>query len=100
MPGVPAVATGVLLLVAGVVSPAPGQESPAHTGILLQKLVEPEPAGRRDTLTRDDLRELPPPRVDRLSDHVQFSAGVGDPRCLPGEDGLNFGRGRRPSGRR
>lgn len=36
--------------------------------------------------TRDDLREIPPPRNDRLSDSVRVTVSVGSPECLPGED--------------
>jgi hypothetical protein len=34
--------------------------------------------------TRDDLREVPSPRLDRRSDQVRFSVSDGDPLCLPG----------------
>ncbi len=36
---------------------------------------------------RDDLRDVPPPRNDKLSDSVRITVTVGDPRCYPGEDG-------------
>lgn len=37
--------------------------------------------------TREDLRDVPPPRADKLSDSVRITVTVGDPRCYPGEDG-------------
>ncbi len=37
--------------------------------------------------TRDDLRDVPPPRIDKLPDSVRITVTVGDPRCYPGEDG-------------
>jgi hypothetical protein len=37
--------------------------------------------------TRDDLREIPPPRNDKLSDTVRVTVSLGSPECLPGEDG-------------
>ena len=37
--------------------------------------------------SRDDLREIPPPRNDKLSDTVRVTVIVGSPECLPGEDG-------------
>lgn len=37
--------------------------------------------------TRDDLREIPPPRNDKLSDTTRVTVIVGGGECLPGEDG-------------
>ncbi len=37
--------------------------------------------------TRDDLREIPRPRNDKLADSVRITVTLGDPQCLPGEDG-------------
>jgi hypothetical protein len=37
--------------------------------------------------SRDDLREIPPPRNDKLSDSVRVTVILGSPDCLPGEDG-------------
>jgi len=37
--------------------------------------------------TRDDLREIPPPRNDKLRDATRVTVIVGSPECLPGEDG-------------
>lgn len=36
-------------------------------------------------LRKDDLREVPAPRVDRLPENVTVNVTVGDPTCLPGE---------------
>jgi hypothetical protein len=36
--------------------------------------------------SRDDLREIPPPRNDKLRDTVRVTVTVSDPECLPGED--------------
>jgi hypothetical protein len=36
--------------------------------------------------TRDDIREIPPPRNDRLKDAVRATVVVGTGECLPGED--------------
>jgi hypothetical protein len=38
-------------------------------------------------LTRDDLREIPPPSNDKLKDTMRVTVILGSPECLPGEDG-------------
>lgn len=35
------------------------------------------------TLTRDDLRPVPSPRIDGISDQVRITVTEGDPSCLP-----------------
>jgi len=37
--------------------------------------------------TRDDFREIPPPRNDKLGDTVRVTVILDSPDCLPGEDG-------------
>ena len=37
--------------------------------------------------SKDDLREIPKPKNDRLSDTVRITVSVSDGQCLPGEDG-------------
>src|SRR5262245_63928555 len=37
--------------------------------------------------SKDDLREIPKPKNDKLSDTVRITVSVGDGQCLPGEDG-------------
>jgi hypothetical protein len=67
-----------------------GTPSPSPAGEILLRMTEPVPPGAspQDSVTREDLRELPKPRPDRLPDNVRVTVGVGDPRCLPGEDPL------------
>ena len=91
---------GVTLLAFGVVWVSHGTAQETSKANLLLKLTEPAQPSQ-DTLTRDDLRDVPTPRVDRLSDTVRVSAGVGDPRCLPGEGMLvDPGRVNRRASRR
>ncbi len=45
---------------------------------------------------KDDLREIPKPKNDKLSDSVRVTVSVGDGQCLPGEDNMMIPR----SGRR
>jgi hypothetical protein len=48
---------------------------------------------------RDDLREIPPPRNDKLSDAIRVTVIMGSPECLPGEDGWVAQRPVRRTGR-
>jgi hypothetical protein len=86
------VALGTMLVAAAVGSPAfaqetqPPQARDPRAEILLRQLVDPVRPVPAESLTRDDIQHLPPPRPDRLSDTVRFSVTVNDPRCLPGED--------------
>lgn len=75
-----------------------GTPSPSPAGGLLFKLTEPGPSAPPDSVMRDDLRELPRPRPDRLPDNVRIT--VSDPRCLPGEDPLLDPGWARPAPRR
>jgi hypothetical protein len=42
-----------------------------------------------ETFKRDDLREVPPAKRDKLSDSIRVTITIGDPRCAPGEDLLD-----------
>ena len=92
------VGLGVLIGVA-TVSPGYAQE-PAKADILL-RLTEPTRSVPTDAVKRDDFRELPAvPSVGRLSDAgFRVYVGVGDPRCLPGDD-LGRANRRTPRARR
>jgi hypothetical protein len=78
---------GVLgfVVVAGYVPTASAQGAPEpNIGLELT-----ETLNRIDVRNsvREDLRDVPPPRADKLSDNVRITVTVGDPRCYPGEDG-------------
>ena len=71
------------------------QAPPAPPPDLLFKITQPGPAAPPESVTRDDLRPIPP-SPDKLSDAVRFEAvPVGDPRCRPGEDVWDPGPQRR-----
>jgi hypothetical protein len=76
---------GVLgLLVAGYVPAANAQAAPEpDIGLTLTETLNR--IGVRNSV-RDDLRDVPPPRPDKVSDSVRITVTVGDPRCYPGED--------------
>lgn len=87
---------GILLLVVGLVPIAYGQQAvpPDFLFTLTESLrkIDNRP------ITRDDLRDVPAPRVDKLSEAVRTTGILSDPRCLPGEDGFGPERlGRRPA---
>jgi hypothetical protein len=87
---------GALLVVCGLVSGAraqevaqPGQpESPRPTPNIDLILTEPFSQVQTGTFKREDLREVPPAKRDKLSESVRVTVTVGDPRCVPGEDVL------------
>ena len=75
---------GVLLGAAGVVWPVYGQDAAPHSMTLT--LTEALNRIAADAAAHDDLKNVPPPRVDKLADSIRVTIVVGDPQCLPGED--------------
>ncbi len=104
---------GVAMFVAafGAVGPGAAQQSappPAQDvtpGIprIPLTIFQTAPVIPREAVTRDDLKHVPPPPVDRLSEAVHATVVIGSPQCLPGEDGLfgpeELSRARRPRAR-
>lgn len=87
----------MLLIGAAIVAPACAQE-PTQPNLLLQ-LSPPAKPVTIDSMMRDDIKDrAAPPRADPLQEPFRVYVGVGDPRCVPGEDGLGIepmGRGAR-----
>ena len=87
------VATAVLLTASGLASAGYSQEAAQPNkagqpqGNIDFTLTEALSRITTDAAKREDLREVPPPRIDKLSDAVHVTLIPGDPRCLPGEDG-------------
>jgi hypothetical protein len=80
----------ILLMSAAFVAPAHAQDPPQPN--LLFELSRPSQSISIDSSTRDDLKDRPaPPRADPLREPFRVYVGVGDQRCLPGEDGLDYG---------
>src|SRR5512134_477784 len=86
------VGVGAVLAIAGFAPAAQGQESTPPPLIFTLPAIPP-PTGER-TITRDDLRDLPPPRIDRLPSSVSATFIMDDGQCLPGESAA-FSRSRR-----
>ena len=88
------IGAGPLLIGVAVIFPGYAQE-PAKADILL-RLTEPARSGPVDAVKRDELREVPAPRLDGLSDRVRVNVSVGDSQCLPGDvGGIDPGRANR-----
>jgi hypothetical protein len=64
-------------------SQAPAQPQPNIGLTLTETLNKLAPSAS----SKDDLREIPKPKNDKLSDTVRITVSVGDGQCLPGEDG-------------
>ena len=75
------------LIGGGYIAAADAQESPPQPNIgltLTETLNRLTPAAS----SKDDLREIPKPKNDKLSDSVRITVSAGDGQCLPGEDGF------------
>ena len=80
----------LLLMSAAFAAPAGAQDPPQPN--LLFELSRPPQSVSIDSSTRDDIKDRPaPPRADPLREPFRVYVGVGDQRCLPGEDGLDYG---------
>ena len=58
---------------------------PPDIGLTISEALKPKDGSAS---SRDDLREIPAPRTDRLSDTTRVRVTVGDQRCYPGEEGV------------
>jgi hypothetical protein len=80
---------GLVLTMSGVAGaasgPAPAAGDPPSTSatqtIPLFMFDQPR-VPLRENVTRDDMRDMPTPSVDRLSNGVRVRIDVGDPQCL------------------
>ena len=94
----PVKSIAMLLAGASFVAPACAQEPPQPN--LLLQMTRPASSVSIDSTRRgDDIQDRPaPPRADPAREPFRLYVGVGDPRCVPGEDGLGmerFGAGTR-----
>ena len=99
------VIAALFLLVGGVTAGSaqqPPAPAPAQPEIFLKQFIgDSAPPRPADSITRDDLRNVPPPANDFLPRGVRVNVVVGDPRCEPGEDWFDDGpRPRLPASRR
>jgi len=75
-------AGGVLVASAQEASQKP--QAPPNIGLTLTETLNKLAP---NASSKDDLREIPKPKNDKLSDTVRITVSVGDGQCLPGEDG-------------
>ena len=76
----------LVLLVGGAYLPGPRAQEATTPSINLT-LTETLNRLSPGATTKDDLREIPPPKNDKLRDNTRVTVIVGSDACLPGEDG-------------
>jgi hypothetical protein len=82
----------VALVGIGAVPPAYGQEAKQPPDIRML-LTQPQNRVSSDATAAPSLRDLPQPKMDKPPVEPIVTIIVGDPRCYPGEDGLqSFGQ--------
>ena len=85
-------ATGIAVLFMGAAFAALASAQDPPKPNLLFELSRPSQSISIESNTRDDIKDRPaPPRADPLREPFRVYVGVGDQRCLPGEDGLDYG---------
>jgi hypothetical protein len=77
----------VLIVGLGSVGAADAQDARQQPDIRML-LTQPSNRVVPDSPPAPDLRDLPPVKMDKLSDQSPITIILGDPRCFPGEDGL------------
>jgi hypothetical protein len=85
-------AVSAALVVVGVVPPVYGQDAKQPPDIRML-LSQPQNRVSSDAAAAPSLRDLPQPKMDKPPVEPIITIVVGDPRCYPGEDGLqSFGQ--------
>jgi hypothetical protein len=86
-------AVSVALVGIGVLPPAYGQETKQPPPDIRMLLTQPQNRVSSDAAAAPSLRDLPQPKMDKPPVEPIVTIVVGDPRCYPGEDGLqSFGQ--------
>jgi len=89
-----ALAVGVALVGAGGVpavyaQEAKGAQEAKQPPDIRMLLTQPQNRVPPDAAAVPDLRDVPMPKMDKPPVQPPITIMVGDPRCLPGEDGLS-----------
>lgn len=84
------VVIGLVVALAGACgAPAAfAQEAAGTPAKLPLTIFETQPVVPPDAVSRESLKDLPPPKPDRLSDAVRATVVIDGPQCLPGEPGF------------
>jgi hypothetical protein len=77
----------VALVAVGTVSPVYGQDAKQPPDIRML-LTQPQNRVSSDAASPPSLRDLPQPKMDKPPVEPPITIILGDPRCYPGEDGL------------
>jgi hypothetical protein len=91
-------AVGVALVAVGTVPPAYGpaaqaQDTKQPPPDIRMLLSQPQNRVSSGAATAPSLRDMPQPKMDKPPVEPPITIVVGDPRCYPGEDGLqSFGQ--------
>ncbi len=83
-----AIGLGMLLALVSPGTVASAQDSTAPQKLPLTIFEQAQPIVPPDAVSRDTLKNLPPPKPDRLSDVVTGTVVIDGPQCLPGEPGF------------
>jgi hypothetical protein len=91
---------GAVLLAVGTVSPVYGPAAHAQDTKqppdIRMLLTQPQNRVSSDAASPPTLRDLPQPKMDKPPVEPPITIILGDPRCYPGEDGLqSFGQANR-----
>jgi len=78
---------GAALVAVGTVSPVYGQDTKQPPDIRML-LTQPQNRVSSDAASPPTLRDLPQPKMDKPPVEPPITIILGDPRCYPGEDGL------------
>ena len=84
------IAVSVALVGVGAVPAVHGQETKQPPPDIRMLLTQPK-GGRAapNATSAPDLRDLPQPKMDKPPVEPPITIVVGDPRCYPGEDGID-----------
>jgi hypothetical protein len=80
-------AVSTALVTVGIVPVVNGQEARQPPDIRML-LTQPQGRVTSDAASVPNLRDLPQPKMDKPPVEPPITIVVGDPRCLPGEDGF------------
>lgn len=88
------VKTKIVIMVSGLIAglgsiPAADAQDTRQQPDIRMLLTQPSNRVVPDSPPAPDLRDLPPVKMDKLSDQpAPITVILGDPRCYPGEDGM------------